>query len=93
MILVLITLAMMMIMMIKRMTVKDLIKTQVSGDGPRFLTDSDTKTVTIAGVNDHHDDRNNDDDYVDGGDDDDATKMVTIEGVNDDDDNYGAEKW
>ena len=22
---------------------------QVSGDGPRFLTDSDTKTVTIAG--------------------------------------------
>ena len=25
--------------------------TQVSGDGPRFLTDSDTKTVTVAGGN------------------------------------------
>ena len=24
-------------------------KSQVSGDGPRFLTDSDTKRVTIAG--------------------------------------------
>ena len=26
-------------------------ETQVSGDGPRFLTDSDTKTVTVAGGN------------------------------------------
>ena len=72
------------------MTVKDLIKTQVSGDGPRFLTDSDTKTVTIAGVNNHGDDRDDDD----GGDDDNDTKMVTIEGVNDDDDdaeNYDAD--
>ena len=27
-------------------------ESQVSGDGPRFLTDSDTKTVTVAGGND-----------------------------------------
>ena len=31
---------------------------QVSGDGPRFLTDSDTKTVTIAGGNGDDDDDN-----------------------------------
>ena len=43
---------------------------QVSGDGPRFLTDSDTKTVTIAGgthdnqhVGQHFNDKNYDYDY------------------------------
>ena len=30
----------------------------MSGDGPRFLTDSDTKTVTIAGGNGDDDDDN-----------------------------------
>ena len=42
----------------------------MSGDGPRFLTDSDTKTVTVAGGNHdnyhigyHCDDDDNYDDY------------------------------
>ena len=55
----------------------------MSGDGPRFLTDSDTKTVTIAGVNDHHDDRDDDDDGEEVDDDDDDIKTVTIAGGND----------